>query len=63
VNWNRPISDTYRTLISEMKKLHKITGLKPWEKSILHPAETPEEYIVRTSRKVAEIGKLHKLKL
>jgi len=63
VTWNQPTNNTYKTLILEMKKLHKITGLKPWGKSILHPAETPEEYIVRTSRKVAEIGKLHKLKL
>ncbi len=63
VNWNQPANNTYKTLISEMKKLHKITGLKPWGKSILHPAETPEEYIVRTSRKVAEMGKLHKLKM
>ena len=43
VNWNQPTNNTYKTLIQEMKKLHKITGLNPWGKTILHPAETPEE--------------------
>ncbi|TSA28997.1 MAG: hypothetical protein D4R68_02990 [Ignavibacteriales bacterium] len=54
--------DVYSPLVSELHELHAITGEEPIGETALHPAETLEEYRIRTYQIVEEIGKLDEIK-
>jgi len=56
------VADAYKPLISYMDKLEETSGLKPIGKSLINEAESISDYMLRASKKIAEIGKLDEIK-
>jgi len=52
-----------KKLVNYLNKLHEVTGLNPIEKTLINPAETNSEYILRAIQKASEMGELDKVKL
>jgi hypothetical protein len=56
------IADDYKPLVSYLDKLEKVSGIKPIGQSLINEAESISDYILRASKKAAEMGKLDQIK-
>jgi hypothetical protein len=56
------IADAYKPLVTYLDKLEEVSGIKPIGQSLINDAESISDYILRASKKAAEMGKLDQIK-
>ncbi len=56
------VADAYKPLVAYIDKLKDVSGFKPIGKSLINEAESISDYILRASKKAAEMGRLDEIK-